>query len=471
MSTPKDIGHSIQDVGTSHEALSDMTITAGQARWLMMQIAGTYEKAPPYWSKTRDDWLVEFVKAEGNDLLAGAVSTVTAKVVANNWYVEGPLLLAGVARDQLLYWSAFGGGWNMMVSPAVEGFLNRDMGGLIELHRASASDLEGPAMGYSHLDESKCYPTKDPEYPFKYASDRGTVKVHRSQVAQLVDMPSGQDRYRGVGYCSVSRAVTIALTLQQVAKYKREKLSNLPPAGIMLINNLGEQEWADLTAKYDTRQTNVGNTVFQNVMFAFGVDPAYPLQAELIEFSALPDHFNEKEFTEMTVYSFAMAFREDPREFWPVSTGPLGTATEAELQARSARLKGEGIIATAIERKLNRSEALPPEVAFHFDFQDDEQDMLSAQLHDLKSQTIRRFWEPPTGSSAEVGIITSEQARAWAVRERIIPADILAQPMDLDRIYDTKSWRNYKGFGPQVRLYNTGVCWALERNEGIRWRS
>jgi len=473
---PKDQGI----ISTAESLLS----TVGSARLLQMKIFGTYQKAPPYWSKSRDEWLVDFVHQEGNDLLAGALSTVTAKVVANSFYVEGPLLLAGVSMDMLLYWSAFGAGWNRFISPSVEGFLNRDGGGIMEFHRASRDDKEGPALGYSHLDESKTYATKDPEYPFLYyrkgkASD--PVKMHRSWVGHLIDMPSGKESLQGVGYCSVSRAVTISLTLQQVAKYKREKLSDLPPAGLLLINNLSDEEWNDLTANYDTRMTQRGNEVFRNLMVAFGVDPAYPLQAELLSFSELPDHFDDKVFTEMTIYSFALAFREDPREFWPVSSGPLGTATEAELQARSARLKGEGIICTAIERQLNRGEALPPEVQFHFDFQDDEQDILSAQLRDTKSQTIRRFWEPspnaftsgvgvygegdgePLPPEPAQGIITTEEARQWAMRERVIPMDVLSQEVDIDRIYDTKSWRNYRGFGPMVRYYKDGRCILLDK--------
>lgn len=472
--------------GDSVVGTADRIIAAAHARLLQMNVTGSLQRAPAYWSKSRDEWLVDFVRAEGNDLLAGAVSTVTAKVVANSWYVEGPLLLAALSREMLLHWSAFGGGWNKLISPSVEGFLSRDGGGLIELHRASRSDIEGPAMGFSHLDEGKTYATRNPDYPFKYYREgpgQDPVRIHRSWVAHLVDMPSGKENLTGIGYCSVSRAVTIALTLQQVTKYKRERLSDLPPAGLLLINNLGDEEWDDLTANYDARMGQRGNDVWRNLMVAFGIDPAYPLQAEMIAFSELGQHFNDKEFTEMTVYSFALAFREDPREFWPVSSGPLGTATEAELQARSARLKGEGIICAAIERQLNRSEALPREIEFHFDYQDDEQDMLAAKLKDIKSQTIRRFWEASpnrmvqTGGEGEDGggwegggggIITTEQAQEWAIRERIVPLDILAQQVDIDRIYDTRAWNELEGFGPPVRYYRDGRCMTLPRGTAAR---
>lgn len=485
-----------QDFGLS------ATVSSMQ-RWFLMTVAGSLTKCPPYWSKDRDEWLVDFVKREGNDLLAGALSTVQAKIVANSWYVEGPLILATAARTMLLYNSDFGHGWGSLISKWSGSYLNRDMGGVIELARASAGDLEGPAMGFHHIDESKLTPTGDPEYPFQYSrggKQNQIVKMHRNQVCHIVDMPSGRDSERGVGFCSTSRALTTAHILLDIVRYKRELLSDLLPAGLLMINNLGKQQWEDITEQYDTRQRNQGNMVLRDIMVALGVDPAYPLSAEFFQFSQLPEQYEEKTATEVAVYSFALAFREDPREFWPVSSGPLGTATEAELQARSARIKGEGIIATAIERQLNRPEALPTDVTFHFDYQDDEQDKLAAEIADLKSQTIRRLWEPahvmqsggfsaqygqnaPTENDGEEeetggvparenepqemqgarqGIITTEQAIAWLVRDRVIPWDILEQPTDIERLYDTKSHLDHPGWGPKVRVYNDGRCYAME---------
>jgi hypothetical protein len=413
----------------------------------------------------RDDWLVDFVQQEGNDLLAGALSTVAAKIVATGWYVEGPLMLVNLARNMLLYWSDFGRGWDSLANKWVRGFLNRDGGGSVEMARANAQDRTGPAMGFHHIDESKLVPTGNPEWPFIYLRDGGkTVKMHRSQLCTIVDMPSGRDNDKGVGFCSVSRSIITALVLLDILRYKRERLSDLLPAGLLLLNNMGSEQWSDITLKYDTRQRNEGNRVWRDLMVAMGVDPAYPLQAELFEFSSLPDHFNEKESTELAVYAFALSFREDPREFWPVSSGPLGTATEAELQARSARTKGEGIVYVAIERQLNRAEALPEGVVFHFDAQDDEQDKLAAEIKNVKSQIIRRLWEPAKvkleGGEAE-GIITTEQAQQWLIWEHVIPWEILGQPMEVERLYDTRAWRDWDDLGPQVRLYQDGRCFTV----------
>lgn len=500
-------------------------IAASMAGLFTMTVIGSITKAPPWWSIQRDDWLVDFVKREANDLLAGALATVTAKIVANSWYIEGPLMLATLYRRLLLHESDFGRGWDSLLSKWVGGgYLNRDAGGIIEAARASRTDFTGPALGFHHIDESKMVPTGDPILPFEYISDHGPIPMHRSQICHIIDMPSGKEENRGIGFCSVSRALTTAHILMDIVRYKRERLSDLMPAGLLLINNIGHQQWTDLNDEYDARQHNQGNRVWRDVMIALGVDPAYPISAEFIEYSQLPEGYDEKIATETAVYTFALAFREDPREFWPVSSGPLGTATEAELQARSARIKGEGIIATAIERQLNRPDMLPEGVKFHFDYQDDEQDKLAAEIANLKSQTIRRLWEPasfsqtsfnpggapqgprspngpnnpalqskahwlaikaeeaeanseepnnPEDEAAQAdyqggvqtkskGIITTEQALAWLIRDRIIPWDVVGQPMDVERLYDTKAYMQMPGWGPRVRLYKDGRCFKWE---------
>jgi hypothetical protein len=423
------------------------TVIADHALAFAMHIGATLTEAPRYWSVHRDTWMTEFVKREGNDLLAGAVSTMAAKIAATSWYVEGPLLLAELARKQLLDWSNFGAGWNKMVTPWVESYLDRDFGGVVEKLRTSRSDVEGPALGYAHLDESKCAPTSDPEWPIEYDNGTKWIKLHRSWVAPIVDMPNTAHRYKGVGFCSVSRTLGTASILMDLVRYKRERLSDLPPAGILLINNLSPEEWGDITDNYDARQRNEGNTTWRDIMTVFGYDPAYPLSAEMLNFSELWENFSEEESTRLAIYSFALGFRTDPREFWPVSAGPLGTATEAEVQARKAKGKGVGIIYTEIEHELNAPSALPEGVTFRFDFDEAEDDLLAADIRDKHTQWIKRLWEP--SAATQQGIISTEQAQALLVRHRLVPADVLGLGLDHGRIYNTR-------YGPHVRAHRDG---------------
>ncbi len=484
--------------------------TQALSRMFLMTVGSTMTTAPRYWSVARDNWLYDFWKLEGNDLLAGAVATLVAKITTAEWYLEGPLRLVQLYRKLLLYQSEFGAGWGDMIGKWVQSYLSRDGGGVVEYHRASADDHIGAALGFAHLDESKLFPTGDPEFPFVYQATDVLRKMHRSQVVQILDMPSTKDSLRSVGFCSVSRTLTTASILMDVVKYKRERLSDLPPAGIMFINNMSEEQWEDLQQKYDARQRNQGNMVWRDVMVALGIDPEFPTSAEMFEFSTLIDGYDEKTAIEMAVYTFALAFRVDPSEFWPISGGALGTATEAELQAKKAKGKGVGIIFTAIERGLNGPFGLPRSVKFRFDYKDDEEDLATAKIDSVKIANIRRLWQPAKGAGNPMGeqvkpldrspnlptefkavtedageaedgqrdkedsrrqedssapddqfeqaeeidmsgMITTEEARWMLAREGVIPKEWVPDfSVAQERVYDIRR------YGPMVRMYRDG---------------
>jgi len=425
---------------------------ASLAHMFIMSVGATLSTAPRYGSRYRDRWLSAFWKRPGCDLLAGAISTMVAKIVSTSWYIDGPLSLAMLYRDIFLHRSQFGAGWDEMLAPWVTSYIDQDFGGTIERHRTSIGDHDGPALGFAHLDESLCRLTGKPGHPIAYSSGDGKErKMHRSQVARIVDMASPQERYKGNGYCSVGRAITTALILCDIARYKRERLSDLPPAALLLLNNLTEVEWEDIMANYDARQRNEGNTTWRDIIVACGIDPEYPITAELFEFSRLPEHYNEKTCVEIAVYTFALALRFDARELWPVSAGPLGTSTETEIMHIKAKAKGPGIIYTAIERQLNSPFSIPQILHFRFDYRDDEEDMLSAQIAHQKIKNIRLMWETSPNRGDPLGIITTEQAQQLLIREGMVPPEILGlSPLPTTQVYDVRM------YGPPARVYRDG---------------
>lgn len=431
-----------------------------------LTVRGSLSQAPAYWSKARDEWLVDFVRTPGNDLLAGCASTLAARVVATPVYFEGPLALALLYKNLFLNSSSLSEGWSVEAFKWITGFLNRDAGGSMEILRSGPGDKSGPALGIKHFDESRLQPTGNPEYPMLYTRRDGKmIRIHRSQIRTIVDMPDGRDDYLGVGFCSVSRSLATAHILMDIVKYKRERLSDLPPAAFLFLNNMTQRQWADLTGQYDTKQYNSGNEVWRNLLVAFGLDPAFPVKADLLEFSKLYDSYNDKDFTNLAIYTFALAFRVDPREFWPVSGGPLGTAHEADIQDKKAKSKGEGVIFSAIERAFNHPDVLPPEVTMRFDYRDTEEDKQAAEIRGIKIQNIRRMWEASlkagvAGGDAQIvsdgpapgfiGMITTEEARQLLILEDIVPPEVLGQQVTLDRIYDVRM------YGPMARVYSDG---------------
>jgi hypothetical protein len=477
---------------------------------LLWTVEASRNHAPAYWSRQRDEWMVDWVKEDGNDLLAGAHSTLVAKIAATSWYVEAPLALAMLYRDILLHRIGWGAGWQPEVSMWTDAFLSRDFGGALENLRSSRTDYTGPSLGFAHMDESKCYPTGIPEWPIIYYNDdKGPIPIHQSQVCWIRDMPDHRDRYRGVGFCSVSRALSTSYIMKMLVDYKEQALSDLPPAAILLLSNMTPSQWKDIEKRYDARQRNQGNTVWQDILVAFGFDPAYPLGMELLELSKVWEHFDERTATDIAMFSFALAYRVDPREYWPVSSGALGTATEAAIQDRKAKGKGEGIIYQAIERQLNRPTCLPPNVRFKFDYQDTEEDKLAAEIRELHIQNIRRLWEaspnratagatlppgegggseegseiqqPPPGleldssdSEAALGIIDREEARQLLIHWNVVPPEILGEQVEIGRLYDTRAAQVMEAYGPVVRAHRDGRVTVMKRamtpTEQRAWR-
>lgn len=467
---------------------------------LQWGVAAEVDHPPKYWSRSRDDWMADWLKTEGNDLLAGAHSTLVAKIAATDWYVEGPMALASLYRDILLNKIGFGAGWHSEISMWTDAYLTRDFGGTLECLRSSRTDYTGPALGFAHMDEGKCLPTGTPEWPIiYYNSEKGPIPLHQSQVCWITDTPDPRDQYRGVGYSSASRTWSTSAIMSQLVTYKRESLSDLPPAGILMISNMTSTQWADIETRYDARMQNQGNTTWRDVLVAFSLDPAYPLNAEYIQMSKLWEHFDERTATDIAVFSFALGYRVDAREFWPVSSGALGTAMEAEIQHRKAKAKGEGIIFQAIERQLNGPNRLPSGLSFRFDYRDTEEDQMAAHIRELNIQNVRRLWEaspnrvtagstlppgedggsesggdmpPPqeqeagpelTEEDAEsrLGIISTEEARALLVHWGVVPPEILGQTLEVGRLYDVKSAEMY---GPTVRAHSDGRMTLMKRH-------
>ena len=456
------IDQSIQTRPTDTTAASP--ISNAIMGWL--QVVADSDEAPPFWSRSRDAWLRQFVTTPGNDLLVGTVSTVAAKVCSTGWYLEGPERTVNLYRKMLLQASDFGAGWDSLISKVVWDYLTQDAGGWMERIRMGE---DGAALGLAALDSQQMWITGNPEYPAEYqtsfsAKDEKAERqpLHRSQFLHFVDMPSPRERLLGVGFCAVSRALTTARVLMDVTRYEREKLSDLPPAGLLLLNNMSQVQWQDLQTAYDTRQQQRGNEIWRQVMVAFGLDPALPLSAELFQFSQLPDAFDKRTQWELAVYSFALAFRIDPREIWPISSGTLGTATEAQVMHLKARAKGAGLLLSLIERGLNDGYTLPKNITFAFDFQDTEEDAQAVDIAKGKAEFIRKLWEP-SGMGSD-GIVTRDEARAWLVREGLFDEEDLLTFDDEGRAEDVEAAKSRVNLGPRVRAYRSGRVVRMQRS-------
>jgi hypothetical protein len=372
---------------------------------------GTADDIWPWWAPRRDADLRQFVLAPGNDILQGAIASVIKKFKAMNWRLQGPK--SRVEERQLVLSSAeFGKGWSLLISKVLYDFLSQDKGGFIELigEGDPAGPIEGLPLGLAHLDAAQCTLTGDLDYPvvFNNAKDNTARKLHSTRVMHIVDLPSPNEDMNDVGFCSVSRVVSSSQILLKFNKYKNQKLDDLPPAGVAIFNNILETQFEDAEASYAAGRRRQGQSIFAPILQLFSLDPSKPASIDFIDFASVPDNFDENTATNLYINIVALSFGVDVREFWPISAGPLGTATETEVQHQKAKGKLIGEIISMVEREINWK-VLPKSVNFAFDFQDDEEDLLRADINKKKTETIMGMWMP--GSQDQETPVNAELIR------------------------------------------------------------
>lgn len=422
--------------------------------------AGVEDVIAPWWSPARDRDLREFTWQTGNDILQGAVSSMIKKIKATNWYLEGGDRI--VNRYQTLLSEAeFGQGWGTFLSKFLIDYLTQDKGAFAELigEGDPMGPINGPVLGIAHLDSGLCQLTGDPTYPVLFYSTKSDKPhaLHATRVAHMVDMPSPIEAYYGTGFCAVSRVISSSQVLLKLQTYKNEKLSDLPPAGLLLLNNILPQRWDDARADYRQERRRRGQELWTNVMTLFGLDPAQPTTAEFLSFADLPEHFNERDSLELYINVLALAFGVDVREFWPISAGNLGTATETEVMHQKAKGKGPGEIYSSIERLINWM-ILPPNVTFGFDFKDDEEDYQRAQINELKTKTIMSMYNVKTSTGgaveSEPPVSRLELRQMLADNVEYFPEEFLQ--VDMTEEVEVTDTEREKMTGRRVKMYRDG---------------
>jgi len=427
------------------------------AVWWFARPAEAWDVSP-WWRPQRDQELRDFVKREGNDILAGAVSSMVKKFKAMNWTLDGPKSTVA-ERQEVLSQAEFGGGWGALIGKTVDDYCTCDRGAFWELIGKGDPDkpLRGLPVGVAHLDAAQCHLTGDPEYPvvFLAGKDGRAHKMHATRVVHLVDMESPNAAMLGVGFSAVSRVVASSQILLLLSKYKVEKLDDLPQAGILVLNNVVPQKWEDAKAEHERGRRQLGHEIWSNVMTLIGVDPAQPADAKFVNFAQIPDAFNEQESVTTYVNVVALSFGVDPREFWPVSSGALGTASESLVMAQKAKGKGIGDLISTIERAVNWR-LMPKRVEFHFDFQDDEEDIQRAQIEDAKTKTIVSMYAAADPASGETLVTRDEARQMLADNVSYFNPSFLEMDVTGDVVADDVDREAEKAWGPTAVMDRRG---------------
>ncbi len=386
------------------------------------------EDIPPWGKPGRAEKLREFAQAE--PILSGALASMVSKMISLDWQIVG-------GRNRVHRYHAIlseaedGAGWSYFLDRWVQDYLVTDLGGVIELARESRS---GPVAGLYNIDSARLILTGNTEVPLRYSPAVGgsgkTIPLYPGDFSRIVDMPSPDERKFGLGFCAVSRALKAAKVLLALYNYEEEQLLDLPPKGIVAITGMTMPEVESAFRLYEAKRKSKDQTVFKGLLWlAAQAGPLQNIDVKLTPFATLPDHFDKEQAITLYVFTLALDFGVDVREFWPASQAGA-TKAEAEIQAQKAKGKGFGRLISSVERSINW-DVLPPGLEFKFDHADSEDDLLREMIRARIIENVRKLWEPHP--VAQEGLITREEARRLLRELRAVP-DWLAESDEVTAI-------------------------------------
>lgn len=345
---------------------------------------------PPYGTKERDYYLRVMYRNEYNNLVQAVVSGLTKKMVTIPFVINGPKkkniyipddngrmksISAVQHFENVFNYAQFGAGWAAYLSPTLEDMFTQDLGGVTEFIGSGdpMGAIEGPVMGIAHLDAGRCYVTGNRYYPLTY-SPLLSGSFHwlpAQRISRMVDSPSGDERFFGMGLCALSRTAAVQHRQQFMNQYIEGIVDDKPKPGILSFSNMTDIQIAKLIEKYNRSLQSDQQQVFGKTMIVTGMDLEKEIKINHMPFSETPEKFDWPKYTELDVHALAAGFNIDVQEIWEL-TGRQGlgsTAQSATLHQKS-EAKMTGWILTELRRIFNRGMLAPYELEMDFKYND-----------------------------------------------------------------------------------------------------
>ena len=367
----------------------------------LLHLAHSGELISPWWSRQRDVDLGNVWKE--SDHVSGAKALLTDKVInvpfrvmPRDTEIKTHMRQADEYNRILVEESEFGQGWGIAASKWLEDYWFQDNGAYFEITGDGDKNkpIIGPATGIEHMDSQRCHRTGNVEYPVVWQDTSGELhRMHRTRVAFAADQPSARVEMRGVGFSVMSRAINNAQTLTDILVYNQEKMGSRPKRGIILGKGIRTEHIVSSLTIADQGMDDQGLRRFAK----FPIIGDLPLDSviEILDLASLPDNFDYETWVRLGMFALALAFGVPIRWIWPAATSG---ATKADAQFQHIAGLGGGVGRTLKTLTLmlggdprgarhTIGKFLPPHLKLVFDFQDDEQDKMKAEVSERRAKT------------------------------------------------------------------------------------
>lgn len=360
-----------------------------------------------YYPMQRDRQLSRLWKSEG--IMAGAIYSMSARIGALPANVTGKPRAKSRAQELV---------HNLDVQRLVVDLLTTDNGFFIERVGPGRPDRplnKNLIKQLSAMDSKQCWRTFDPEFPVIYVNPYTGAyhKMHYTRVISDASCRQPEELARGIGFCAVSRALMYVQVMRDIATYKHEKVGGRFKRAIGIMKGFTPKTVKETLESHELNQDSLGFTRYQQIPWL--ITQNQEAGAELIDLASLPDGFDTMTDTDIYVYSLALAFGTDAREFWPATSGGA-TKADATVQHEKSRGKGIGDIIQTLERALNWG-AMPDGCEVEYDYTDDAEQMAEATYH---NQVILNV-----GLLQTQGNITPDQGNKILISKGVLDPDVI----------------------------------------------
>lgn len=403
---------------TPFAPMSDVSGSGG-VFWITL---GAHLDAEPTWSPIypnwRDRWLLDFSRKE--TMLSSAVYSMATRIGTLDYALNGPPRAKKFALE-LLDKPGLGDSLREVVQKVSSDLDTSDNGAFIELLRAGnpTSDAKDrPVLGFAHLDSRQCWRSFDPDYPVWYTNPvTGAIRqLHRSRVVMSADNPQPVELARGIGFCATSRVLRMTRVFRNMQIFLDEKVSGRFTRAIGAISGINAQQLRQALKATDDESDSKGYVVYKEIPFVINpsTEPGSDVKIMLQDLASIPDGFVFRDDADIYAYILAFAFGVDAREFWPATQSG---ATKADASVQNMKAQGRGI-GNRIQTMVAMLRAcLPETIEFEFDYTDDAQDLLHAQIDQARATVFDMM--------IKNGTITPEQSYALSVAAGILDETVL----------------------------------------------
>lgn len=406
------IGRAREETFSKQPRLRPTDTKAFVARWMRL-VKEMNLTEPPYGDPARNAWLSDFTRREPH--LAGVLSSVVSVDKNRSWYMTG-------GRNQVIRFTNLahnwenGKGWRWGASKASTSFWSTDMGAIVEEGRDGEG---GPLRALYHVDPTRCTLSGDFDHPLEYRPLQGKPqKWSQGDFFRVASMPAIEEKYNDLGFCAVSRALELAKIMVAVYQHDQEQLGARMPNGLLLLQNVGEEQWQTALDSRNAKLDGLERAWFGGVM-VLAHEGMEQMDAKLVGLSQLPIGFDHRMFTDLLMFGIALSFGYDIREFWPVSSGALGTATETETQHRKAGSKGALDFGLGFQEQFQAE--LPDSLEFAFEERDADGELRDAGVALAKAQVVTTLYE--SGLRENASLISRDEARSLLANSGVIPPE------------------------------------------------